>query len=141
MIDAHSLPLINATLNGSAALFIVVGLIAIRRRRIAIHRACMVTALILSTAFMGSYLYYHALVGSVPFSGAGWPRVVYYAILFTHIPLAAAVVPLALLTAARAVRGKFEAHVRIARWTAPVWLYVSATGVLVYMFLYQWFGS
>lgn len=139
MIEVHQLPLVNASLNATAATLVAIGVLAIRRGRVSLHRACMVGALLISTLFLASYLYYHAVIGSVRFTTPGWPRAVYFAILFSHIPLAAIVVPMALVTALRALRGRFDAHVRIARWTAPIWLYVSITGVLVYMFLYQWF--
>jgi putative membrane protein len=141
MINTHQLLLINAVLNATAATLVTAGYVSIRRRWVAVHRVCMVGALIVSTLFLASYTTYHWSVGSVAFTAQGWPRWVYYAILVTHIPLAAAIVPMALITAGWAVRGRFAAHVRLARWTVPVWLYVSGTGVLVYMMIYQWFPS
>jgi putative membrane protein len=101
----------------------------------------MVSALVISALFLTSYVVYHIQVGSVRFTAGGWPRLAYYAILLTHVPLAASVLPLALLTARRAFRGRFDAHRRIARWTLPIWLYVSVTGVLIYLMLYRWFPS
>jgi uncharacterized membrane protein YozB (DUF420 family) len=101
----------------------------------------MTGALIVSALFLVSYVVYHAEVGSVRFTEAGWPRLLYFAILATHVPLAAAVVPLALLTMRRALRGDYDRHVRIARWTYPIWLYVSVTGVMVYLMLYHLWPS
>ncbi|CAN5187862.1 DUF420 domain-containing protein [soil metagenome] len=141
MIGLHDLPLVNACLNATAAVLLVTGYGFIRRGRVKRHEACMGTALVVSAVFLASYVAYHIQVGSVRFTTAGWPRAVYYTILATHVPLAALVLPLALITAGRALRGRFESHVRIARWTLPIWLYVSITGVLVYMMLYEWFPS
>jgi uncharacterized membrane protein YozB (DUF420 family) len=100
----------------------------------------MLTALATSTLFLGSYLYYHAHVGSVRFAGTGWSRPVYFTILISHTILAAAIVPLVLVTLSRALRGHFPQHRKIARWTFPIWLYVSVTGVIVYFMLYRWFA-
>jgi len=100
------------------------------------HRACMLSAFACSIVFLASYLIYHYQAGSVPYKGQGWSRGVYFTILLTHIILAVAVVPLALITLSRALRERFAAHRRIARWTFPIWLYVSVTGVIVYMMLY-----
>lgn len=137
MIDATVLPSVNAALNGSSALLLTAGWLFIRRRRIAAHRACMVSAFAVSAVFLACYLYYHAQVGSVPFTGTGWVRPVYFGILITHVILAAAIVPLALITITRAARGQYERHKRIARITLPIWLYVSVTGVVVYVMLYH----
>ena len=109
----------------------------VRRRRIAAHRACMLGAFTASTLFLVSYLFYHANVGSVPFTGVGTIRVVYFTILISHIVLAALILPLALVTLIQALRERFDRHVRIARWTLPIWLYVSVTGVVVYWMLYR----
>lgn len=141
MIEVHELPLLNACLNAVATGFLVAGWISIRRGRVARHRTCMTAALIVSTLFLASYVVYHWSAGSVRFTAQGWPRSIYYAILLTHVPLAAAVLPLALITLTRALRRRFDAHRRIGRWTLPVWLYVSVTGVIVYLMLYQWFPS
>lgn len=130
------LPTLNAALNAAAALLLVCGYVFIRRGMIRQHRACMVAAFIVSTLFLISYLTYHAQVGSRPFTGAGPIRTVYLTILFTHTVLAALVPPMAIVTLVRAFRGRFDRHVRLARWTLPVWLYVSVTGVVVYLMLY-----
>ena len=130
-------PALNAALNGTAAVLLLSGYTFIRRRQVTAHRVCMVAAFLTSTAFLISYLIYHARVGSVPFQGQGWIRPVYFFILFTHIVLAAAIVPLALVTLSRALREQFDRHKRIARWTLPIWLYVSLTGVVVYWMLYR----
>lgn len=137
MIEVRLLPAVNAALNATAGLLLVTGYLFVRRRRIAAHRACMIAAFCVSTLFLISYLYYHAQVGSVRFGGQGLLRGVYLSILATHIVLAAAIVPLAIVTIIRAGRGRIEAHRRIARWTLPIWLYVSATGVIVYWMLYH----
>ena len=136
MIPLSALPGINASLNSVSALFLAIGYILIRRGRVAAHRFCMLSAFVTSTLFLVSYLIYHFQVGSVPYEGQGWVRPFYFSILISHIILAAAIVPLALVTLVRAVRGKFERHKRIARWTLPIWLYVSVTGVIVYWMLY-----
>jgi putative membrane protein len=132
-----ALPRLNAALNGSSALLLATGWVLIRRRRVAAHRACMVTAFGVSTLFLISYVVYHAQAGSVRFTGQGPVRAVYFFLLATHIVLAAAIVPLALVTLYRAFSGQLARHRRIARWTLPIWLYVSVTGVLVYWMLYH----
>ncbi len=132
-----ALPLVNATLNAASAALLTAGYVFIRGRRVGAHRACMVSALIVSTLFLVSYVVYHALAGSRPFGGQGWIRMVYFPMLLSHIVLAAAIVPLALTTVYRALRADVAGHRRIARWTLPLWLYVSVTGVLVYVMLYR----
>lgn len=131
------LPALNATLNGLSAALLSLGYRNIRRNNVGAHRACMVAAFAVSTLFLISYLTYHAQVGSKPFPGQGWIRPVYYAVLVTHVTLAAAILPMAMVTIYRAWRGRFEAHRRLARWTLPVWLYVSITGVVIYLMLYR----
>ncbi|HEX5107883.1 MAG TPA: DUF420 domain-containing protein [Vicinamibacterales bacterium] len=131
------LPLLNASLNALATVFLLTGYAFIRRGRTEPHKRCMLAALATSTAFLVSYVIYHSQAGSKPFAGTGALRVVYFVILGTHIPLAAAIVPLALLTAFRGLRGQFDRHVRIAVWTFPLWLYVSVTGVIIYLMLYH----
>jgi uncharacterized membrane protein YozB (DUF420 family) len=131
------LPTLNAVLNASAALVLVAGYLAIRRRRVTLHRTCMLTALGLSAAFLVSYLVYHAQVGSRPFTGQGPIRTLYFTILISHTILAIVIVPLVLLTVRRALTGQFARHARLARWTLPLWLYVSVTGVVVYWMLYR----
>jgi len=136
-MSVSDLPALNATLNGVAALFLLGGYAFIRRRRIEAHRACMLAAVATSALFLISYLIYHANAGSKPFPGTGPVRVVYFAILVTHIVLAAAIAPMVLMTVSRALRGRFDRHVGIARRTLPLWLYVSVTGVVIYVMLYR----
>jgi uncharacterized membrane protein YozB (DUF420 family) len=130
-------PGLNASLNAVTAALLLVGFAMIRTKRVALHRLCMIGALVVSCLFLASYLYYHAHVGSRRFPGVGWIRTAYLAILLTHTVLAAAVVPLAVVTLSRALRRRFDRHRRIARWTLPIWLYVSVTGVVVYVMLYR----
>jgi len=131
------LPAVNATLNGTAAVLLTAGWLNIRRHNVAAHRACMLGAFGASTLFLVSYVVYHARAASVPFAGQGWIRPVYFFILITHIVLATVIVPLALTTIYRALRGELWRHKRIARVTLPIWLYVSVTGVLVYLMLHR----
>ena len=131
------LPTLNATLNGIAALLLLSGYVFIKSGRQRQHQWCMIGALTTSALFLVSYVIYHLNAGSRPFEGQGAIRVVYFAILITHVILAAVIVPLALVTAARGLWGQFDRHVRIARWTFPIWLYVSVTGVVIYLMLYQ----
>jgi putative membrane protein len=133
------LPTLNATLNGLAGVLLGTGWVMIRRRRISAHRACMIAAWVTSMVFLASYTVYHARAGSKPFPGQGPIRSVYFAILITHVLLAAAVVPLALVTLARGLVRQDARHRKIARWTLPIWLYVSVTGVVVYLMLYRLF--
>ncbi|HWO43873.1 MAG TPA: DUF420 domain-containing protein [Candidatus Eisenbacteria bacterium] len=137
MISAADLPTLNATLNSLSAAFLVAGYYFIRSKNTDAHRACMLAAFVSSALFLISYLVYHYQVGSVPFKRHGWIRTAYFTILLSHTVLATAVVPLALVTLVRALRGKFDRHKKIARWTFPVWLYVSITGVIVYVMLYR----
>ncbi len=141
MISVHDLPTVNATLNGLSAIALVSGYLAIRRRRIDLHRACMISAVAISVLFLASYLFYHYQAGATRFAGQGWWRPVYFTILITHTVLAAAIVPLVVVTLVRAARGVFERHRRIARITLPIWLYVSVTGILVYLMLYHIFAG
>jgi len=136
-VTLSDLPALNATLNGSAAILLLIGYRFIRRGEIQRHRATMLSACAVSTAFLTSYVIYHANIGSKPFTGQGPIRIVYFAILLTHVLLAATVLPLALVTVIRGLRGRFDRHRAIARWTFPIWLYVSVTGVIVYLMLYQ----
>ncbi|HUE88635.1 MAG TPA: DUF420 domain-containing protein [Vicinamibacterales bacterium] len=135
--DYTVLPAVNATLNGIATVFLSVGWVLILRGEVRRHRACMLAAFATSALFLTSYLVYHANVGSVPFQGQGAVRVVYFAILITHIVLAALILPLALITLSRALSERYDRHRAIARWTLPIWLYVSITGVVIYAMLYQ----
>lgn len=132
-------PVLDASLNGTSAVLLVTAHRMIKHGRVALHRALMLAALFTSALFLVSYLYYHAHVGSVHFQGQGWSRPLYFTILISHTVLAAAVVPLVIVTLVWALRGKFERHRSIARWTYPVWLYVSITGVIVYLMLYRLF--
>ncbi len=136
MILFIQLPTVNAVLNSLSAVFLIVGFLFIQAKNIRAHRACMLGAFASSTCFLVSYLIYHYQVGSVPFKGEGMIRIVYFAILLSHTILATVVVPMALITLFRAWKEKVPAHRRIARWTFPLWLYVSVTGVLVYWMLY-----
>lgn len=135
------LPAVNATLNSISTVLIAVGWWFIAHEKKRQHIACMVSALVTSAAFLACYLVYHYHVGSVKFTAEGWVRPVYFFILITHIILAMAVVPLVLMTVIPALRSRFDRHKRWGRITMPVWLYVSVTGVLVYLMLYQWFPS
>ncbi len=135
------LPALNATLNGISTLWILAGVVMIKTEHKRTHALCMMLAIVTSTLFLASYLYYHFHMGHVRFTHEGWPRPLYFIILFTHLPLALCIVPLIALTVTPALQQRFDAHKRIARWTLPVWLYVSVTGVLVYLMLYVWFPS
>jgi uncharacterized membrane protein YozB (DUF420 family) len=138
--DLSALPPLNASLNGIAGVLLVLGLVAIRRGRRRVHQRLMTSAVAVSAVFLVSYLYYHLQAQAVTrFTETGWPRGLYYTILVSHIVLAATVPFLALRTLYLAWRQRFDAHRRIARWTFPIWLYVSVTGVLVYFMLYQWY--
>jgi uncharacterized membrane protein YozB (DUF420 family) len=136
-MSVADLPAVNASLNGVAALFLIVGYLVIRRRQIAAHRASMLAAVTASALFLTSYVVYHANAGSRPFAGTGPVRVVYFFILLTHIVLAAAIVPMVLMTVSRALKQRFDGHAAIARRTLPLWLYVSVTGVIIYLMLYR----
>ena len=136
-MDVHSLPAVNATLNGTAAALLASGYILIRRRAIELHKKVMLTAFCVSIAFLICYLIYHAQVGSVRYPKTGPIRTVYFTILITHTALAATVPVLAIITLRGALRNDFKRHRRIARWTLPIWLYVIVTGVIVYLMLYQ----
>jgi len=133
----HALPSINAALNATAAILLVWGYTLIRRKRIETHRRVMQTAFVVSCAFLVCYLVYHAQVGSVRFPGTGPIRTVYLSILATHTVLAATVPVLAIVTLRRGLAARYDKHRRIARWTFPIWLFVSVTGVVVYWMLYH----
>ena len=138
-MSVADLPTLNALLNGTAALLLLAGWWNIRHGRIDVHRRFMIAAFVTSALFLASYLVYHAQAGSRAFSGTGLTRTVYLTILLTHIVLAAAILPMALLTLARGLRRDDERHRRLARWTLPVWMYVSVTGVVIYLMLYHWY--
>lgn len=135
--DPGVLPTINAALNASCTVMLVAGWVFIRRRRWVAHKACMVGAVILSTAFLVTYLMHHVQAGSVPYTGEGPLRVVYFSFLIPHVVLALPIVPLALFTVYRGWTGRFAKHKKIARWTLPLWLWVSVSGVIVYAMLYH----
>ena len=137
MVALSTWPLLNACLNGTSALLIGSGFVAIRRRRIAVHKACMLVACATSVLFLVSYLLYHHQVGSTAFTGQGAIRVVYFTVLISHTILAVVIVPLVIMTVYRAWREQWPRHRRLARWTLPLWLYVSVTGVVIYLMLYQ----
>lgn len=141
MSDYALFPALNATLNGTSAVLIATGRAFIRRKRVPAHRACMIAAVACSGLFLVSYIYYHLHVGSVRFQGRGWIRPVYFAILISHTVLAAAVVPLVIVTLGRALRARFDRHRALARWTYPIWLYVSLTGVVIYVMLYHLYAA
>jgi putative membrane protein len=132
-----TLPTVNAILNTASALCLVAGYVFIKQRRIEAHRFAMLAAFTISALFLVSYLIHHARVGSVPFQGTGFTRVIYFAVLIPHVILAAAVVPMAIVTIKRGLGGNFARHRPLARVTLPVWLYVSASGVIVYLMLYR----
>ena len=132
-------PALNATLNGTSAALLLTGRVLIAKGRMAAHRACMIAAVVVSLLFLGCYLYFHAMVGNIRFLGQGWARPVYFGILISHTTLAAAIVPLAIITLNRGLRARYDKHRAIARWTWPLWMYVSVTGVIVYLLLYQIF--
>jgi uncharacterized membrane protein YozB (DUF420 family) len=140
-MKATDLPLLNASLNGLSACLIIAGLIAVKRGMQRAHVWLMSLALVTSALFLSSYLTYHYLTAGLvtKFAHAGAPKLVYYVILFTHIPLAALTLPLVLMTVVPAIRDQLDKHRRLAKLTVPVWLYVSVTGVLVYLMLYVWF--
>jgi len=131
------LPWVNAALNATCCLFLLTGLQLIRARNITLHKACMLTAFLISIAFLVSYLTYHYYAGSIPYQGQGPMRDLYFFILISHTILAAIVPPLALVTLYQAWKANFQKHVRIAHWTFPIWLYVSVTGVVIYGMLYH----
>lgn len=136
-MTVHDLPAVNASLNALAGVMLLLGYVCIRTRRIALHRRFMIAAFVTSSLFLVSYVTYHAQVGSVRFTREGFVRPLYFSILISHVTLAAVVLPLAIVTLSRGLKARFPQHRAIARWTFPVWLYVSVTGVLVYVLLYQ----
>jgi len=136
-MTVRDLPALNATLNAISFVLLVTGYVFIRRKQWRKHRACMIAALIASGLFLTSYVIYHAQVGSVPFQKTGWIRTVYFAVLIPHVILAVLMVPPVIVTVSRGLSAKYDKHRRIARLTLPVWLYVSITGVIVYLMLYQ----
>ena len=134
-------PTINAFLNGISAVLLFVGHSYIKRNNMRAHKRFMISAIVTSSLFLICYLYYHAHVGSVRFQGQGWSRPLYFTILISHTVLAAAIVPLVIITLTRALRERFDRHRAIARWTYPLWMYVSITGVIIYLMLYHLFKA
>jgi putative membrane protein len=132
---------LNASLNGTSAVLLTCGYLAIRARKLAVHKAFMIAAFLTSTAFLISYLAYHYRVGHVAFQGQGWIRPVYFTLLLTHTVLAIVIVPMIIVTLRRAWLEKFDKHRLIARWTLPLWMYVSVTGVIVYLMVYQIYAA
>ena len=141
-MSVHDLPALNAGLNALATILLTAGYILIKRKQVTAHRATMMAACAVSAAFLASYLAYHLQAGAhTPFGGRGWIRPVYFGMLISHILLAVVIVPLVLVTLTLALRGRLDRHRQWARWTFPLWYYVSVTGVLIYFFLYQWWPA
>jgi uncharacterized membrane protein YozB (DUF420 family) len=132
-------PALNASLNGTSAVLLLTGRVLIAKGRMVAHRFCMIAAVVASSLFLASYVFFHYKVGNILFLGQGWSRPVYFSILISHVILAIVIVPLAIVTLTRGLNGRYDKHRAIARWTWPLWMYVSVTGVLVYFMLYQWF--
>ena len=140
-MQLEDLPTLNASLNATATVMIVAGLICVKTGKVKAHIGFMIAALVASAAFLTSYLIYHANAEPTRFAHQGWIRTVYFFILFTHIPAAAVNLPMIIATVVPAIRKRFDKHMRVARWTYPLWLYVSVTGVLVYLILYVWYPA
>jgi len=132
-------PALNAGLNATSGILLLAGRILISRGKIAAHRACMIAAVVASGLFLACYLFFHFKVGNIRFLGRGWARPVYFTILISHVTLAIVIVPMAIITLNRGLKARYDKHRAIAKWTWPLWMYVSITGVLVYFMLYQWF--
>jgi putative membrane protein len=140
-MSISDLPTLNAILNSISAILLAIGFVFIRNKKITAHRTCMIAAFVTSSLFLISYLVYHYYHGATSFPGQGSARLIYFTILITHTTLAAAIVPLVFITFSRALKKRFDRHRRIARWTLPIWLYVSVTGVIVYLMLYHLYPS
>ncbi|HET8676871.1 MAG TPA: DUF420 domain-containing protein [Blastocatellia bacterium] len=140
-MSLRMLPTLNAILNATSGILIIIGYVMIRRGKINAHRACMIGAVTASIIFLISYLIYHFNVGATRFAGTGWSRPFYFTVLVSHTILAVVLAPVVVVTLRRALKGDFKRHRKIARWTFPMWIYVSITGVLVYFMLYHWFPS
>ncbi len=138
-MNPADLPLVNACLNSASTVLIILGLVAIHREQKRFHIGCMSAALVTSALFLIGYLAHKILVGPTAFTGEGWVRPLYFTILISHTILAVVNLPLVIMTVIPAIQARYDRHRRLARWTAPIWLYVSVTGVIVYMMLYQWF--
>jgi putative membrane protein len=140
-MSIRMLPALNAILNATSGILIIIGYVMIRRKKVAAHRACMIGAVSTSIIFLISYLIYHFNVGATRFAGTGWSRPFYFTVLISHTILAVMLVPFVIVTLRRALKGDFARHRKVARWTFPMWVYVSITGVIVYFMLYHWFPS
>lgn len=140
-MSIRMLPALNAILNATSGILIIIGYVMIRRKKVAAHRACMIGAVSTSIIFLISYLIYHFNVGATRFAGTGWSRPFYFTVLISHTILAVMLVPFVVVTLRRALKGDFARHRKVARWTFPMWVYVSITGVIVYFMLYHWFPS
>lgn len=143
-MEPHALtwmPTWNASLNALSGVFLVLGFLSIRRKKIGTHRRFMLAACSTSVVFLVSYLFYHFFAGSTRFIGTGWSRPVYFGILLSHTVLAVVIVPMVIASVRHGLKNQIVQHRRVARWTFPLWSYVSVTGVLVYFFLYHWFPS
>jgi uncharacterized membrane protein YozB (DUF420 family) len=132
-------PALNASLNGTSAVFLLTGRVLIAKKRVLAHRFCMIAAVVASTLFLACYVFFHYKVGNILFLGQGWSRPVYFTILTSHVILAIVIVPLVIITLMRGLGARYAKHRAIARWTWPLWMYVSVTGVIVYFMLYRWF--
>jgi len=132
-------PALNASLNGTSAVLLLTGRVLIAKRRMAAHRVCMIAAVAASALFLICYLFFHWKVGNILFLGQGWAPPVYFAILISHVTLAIVIVPMTIVTLSRGLKARYDKHRAIARWTWPLWMYVSVTGVIVYFMLYRWF--
>jgi putative membrane protein len=141
-MNVHVLPHVNAALNAAVTVLLVAGFVFIRRGQVGRHKTAMLSAFALSIVFLVSYLTYHAQAGATRFAGEGWIRPIYFTVLVSHTVLAAAILPLALVTLTRALRGQFDRHRRVARWTLPMWIYVGFTGsAVIYVLLYHLFPA
>jgi putative membrane protein len=140
-MSINLLPTLNAILNATSGILVLIGYVMIRRKKVYAHRACMIGAVTTSIIFLISYVIYHSQAGATRFAGTGWSRPFYFTILISHTILAITIVPFVIVTLRRALKGQFARHLKIAKWTFPMWLYVSITGVLVYFLLYHWFPS
>jgi len=134
-LEAH--PPLNAALNAVVSVLLAAGFCFVRAKKIVAHKACMLTAVAISAVFLASYLYYHYHEGGTPFPGQGVVRGLYFTILISHVILAVVILPLVIITATLGLRGRIERHRKLARWTLPLWFYVSVTGVVIYWMLYQ----
>ncbi|MBI1193984.1 MAG: DUF420 domain-containing protein [Bacteroidetes bacterium] len=139
-LDVSRLPAFHALLNSSVSVLLLTGFAFIRQKKVWAHRACMMAAFVLSAVFLVSYVVYHAASESTPYGGEGFIRNIYYVILISHILLATIILPLVLFTIYRAISGRLEQHRKLARWTFPIWLYVSVTGVVVYLMIAPYYG-